>query len=191
MKYRTTKDDLFDRLSTWNRYLKQKVRLIACGGTALTLLGVKDSTKDIDLLVPDVREHSYLVKTLRTLGYSPVTGYGWSSGDAMIFDIFRGNLLHTTELLESPLAEGNHSAIKEFSFIYLAVLNDYDLIISKLFRGTAVDIDDCLALLKYRQGSVDMARLTARYRETASYSISEEKVNRNLDLFLKRMKGTA
>jgi hypothetical protein len=187
MIYRTDKDTLFNRLSAWNRYLKRKIRVIACGGTALTLLGVKDSTKDIDLIVPDANEYGYLVKTLQTIGYKPVTGHGWSSGDALIFDIFKGNFVHTTELLESPSNEGNHILIKELSFIYLGVLNDYDLIISKLFRGTQVDMDDCLALVGYRGDAIDLGKLRTRYRETASYSISEKKVNRNLDLFLERI----
>ena len=38
MEYRIDKDGLMDRLSAWNDYLKRKVRLIACGGTALIFL---------------------------------------------------------------------------------------------------------------------------------------------------------
>ena len=50
MEYRIDRDSLFDRLGIWNGFLKRKVRLIACGGTALTLLGIKASMKDIDLI---------------------------------------------------------------------------------------------------------------------------------------------
>lgn len=60
MIYRINKDGLLDRFVSWNSYLKRKVHLIACGGTAMTLLGIKDSTKDIDLIVPDVKEYGYL-----------------------------------------------------------------------------------------------------------------------------------
>ena len=38
MEYRIDKYGLMDRLSAWNDYLKRKVRLIACGGTALIFL---------------------------------------------------------------------------------------------------------------------------------------------------------
>jgi hypothetical protein len=187
MNYRIGTDALLDKLSIWNNYLRRKVHLIACGGTALTLLGVKDSTKDVDLIVPDDKECKYLINALKDIGYQPVRGHGWSSGDEFIFDIFRGKYVHTTGLLESPLLEGNHTLIKEFSFIYLGVLNDYDLIISKLFRGTQVDSDNCFALIKHRKGSFDIKKLKDRYRETASYDISEDKVNRPLDLFLERI----
>ena len=34
MDYRLTKQHLLDALAQWNRFLKRKVHLIACGGTA-------------------------------------------------------------------------------------------------------------------------------------------------------------
>lgn len=46
-EYRLDKDELLDNLRAWNRVLRRKVQLIACGGTAMTLLGVKASTKDV------------------------------------------------------------------------------------------------------------------------------------------------
>ena len=52
MEYRLTQKDLLQTLGAWNGFLNKKVHLIACGGTALTLLGVKESTKDVDLLIP-------------------------------------------------------------------------------------------------------------------------------------------
>ena len=74
MEYRLNKDHLLDVLEEWNRFLKRKVHLIACGGTAMTLSGVKPSTKDVDFMVPNIQEHQYLIKQLRALEYnrSPV-----------------------------------------------------------------------------------------------------------------------
>ena len=92
-----------DRIAAWDSFLKRKIHLIACGGTALTLLNVKPSTKDIDLMVPNVDEHDYLVGILKQLGYKSASGWGWARGDGFIFDLFRGKSIHTTELLESPL----------------------------------------------------------------------------------------
>lgn len=188
MEYRIDKDGLMDRLSAWNDYLKRRVRLIACGGTALTLLNVKDSTKDIDLLVPDVEEHEYLVKVLKQLGYQSVSGWGLGRDDGFIFDLFRGRAIHTTELLDSPLEKDNHIPIKEFSHIYLGVLNYYDLIISKLFRAVAVDLQDCLLLFKSKSKEINLQYLERRFYETASYDVSEEKVIKNWQHFLKLIK---
>ena len=101
---RIGKTQLIETLKLWTRFIKRKVHLVACGGTAMTLLGVKESTQDIDFMVPDLKEYDYLISTLKQLGYEPKTSYGWSrKGEIFIFDLFRGNRIHTTELLESPL----------------------------------------------------------------------------------------
>ena len=77
MNYRIDKQGLLDRISAWDSFLKRKVHLIACGGTALTLLGVKASTKDIDLIVPDLTEYEYLINNLKQIGYKSASGWGW------------------------------------------------------------------------------------------------------------------
>lgn len=183
-EYQITKQGLLDRLSVWDGFLKRRVHLIACGGTALTLLGVKESTKDIDLLVPAIKEYEYLVRTLQQLNYKPLTGPGWGRGDGFIFDLFRGKSVHTTELLESPLREGNHTVLKEFNHIYLGVLNYYDIIITKLFRNMSVDIQDCLALVRNKKDQIDLKKLRERFLETASYDVSENKIKGYFDSFL-------
>lgn len=187
-KYRIDKSGLLDKLAAWDGFLKRKVHLIACGGTALTLLGVKDSTKDIDFMVPDVNEHKYLINTLEKLGYKSASGWGWAREDGFIFDLFKGKSVHTTELLESPLEEGNHILIKEFSHIYLGVLNYYDIIITKLFRGTSVDNEDCLALIRNKRGEINFKLLEKRFRETASFDVSEDKIIKNWEYFFKLAK---
>ncbi len=185
MEYRIDKDGLLERLIAWNGFLRKKVSLIACGGTALTLLGIKASTKDIDLIVPNIDEHSYLVDILKQLGYKPASGFGWSRDDGFIFDLFAGKRVHTTELLDSPLDKGNNIAVKEFSRIYLGVLNYYDIIVTKLFRASSIDIDDCMALVKAKSSEIDIKKLISHFKETSSFDVSEEKVNKNLDHFLR------
>lgn len=148
-RYRIDKQELLNTIRGWDSFLKRKVRLIACGGTALTLLGVKPSTKDIDLIVPDLSEYKYLISNLEELGYKPVTGSGWSRDEGFIFDFFKGKMVHTTELLESPLDNRNH------------VLKEKD---------------------------VDLELLEKRFKETSSFDVSEDKVNKNLNHFLRIVK---
>lgn len=188
MEYRIDKQVLLERISAWDTFLKRRVHLIACGGTALTLLGVKPSTKDIDLIVPNSGEHEYLVGILKQLGYKPASGWGWERGDGFIFDLFKGKSVHTTELLESPMEKGNHILVKEFERIHLGILNYYDIIISKLFRATALDIDDCLVLVKSKKKDIDFEYLKKRFKETASFDVSEEKVNKNFEHFSQILK---
>jgi len=188
MEYGVDKQGLLDIIIAWDSFLKRKVHLIACGGTALTLLGIKASTKDIDLIVPNTGEYEYLIGILKQLGYKPAAGSGWSRGDGFIFDLFRGKFVHTTELLETPLDKGNHILTKEFDRIYLGVLNYYDIIITKLFRASSIDIEDCLMLLKNKKSEIDIKYLEKRFKETASFDVSEDKLNKNLEYFLKTFK---
>jgi len=184
MEYRLNQDQLFEVLTEWNRFLKRKVHLIACGGTAMTLLGVKPSTKDVDFMVPNVGEHTYLTGILKVLGYERVTQAGWQRpGEIFRFDIFRGNLIHTTGLLDSPLKEGRNSLLKRYSRLYIGILNDYDLIASKLMRGTRVDFDDCVMLAEAHKETIDVERLIAHYREMILYDVSEKRIAHHIEHF--------
>ncbi len=60
MEYRLNKQTLTDLLGQWNAFLRRKVHLVACGGTALTLMDIKPSTKDVDFMVPVETEYRYL-----------------------------------------------------------------------------------------------------------------------------------
>lgn len=185
MQYRLNSEGLLSIIGAWQGFLNKKVHLIACGGTALTLLGVKESTKDVDFIVPKEDEYNYLIKILKDLGYKQASGSGWRRDDNYIFDFFKGKKIHTTELLDSPLNKGKHTLIKEFLHIYLGVLNHYDIIISKLFRGTGVDVEDCLALVRAKKTEIDLEYLKNRFLETSSFDVSQEKANKNLEHFLR------
>jgi hypothetical protein len=189
MEYRLDKNLLLEIMEEWNRFLKRKVHLIACGGTAMTLLGVKPSTKDIDFMVPNLNEYDYLTKILKVLGYRPETQSGWKrSGEQFQFDIFRGNRIHTTELLASPLEEGRHTILKEYTRLYIGILNEYDLICSKLMRGTKVDFDDCLALTEARISFISIDLLTERFYEMISYDVGEDRLRPNITLFIELLR---
>ena len=185
MAYRLTKDQLFEILEEWNRRLKRKVHLIACGGTAMTLLGIKPSTKDVDFMAPVLAEYDYLTRNLCKMGYERETQSGWKrKGEIFQFDIFRGNNIHTTGLLNSPLEAGQHHLLKEYSHLYIGILNEYDLICSKLMRGTRVDFEDCLALASARVANIDLNHLVEHYNEMIEYDIAEERLRPHMSHFL-------
>ena len=189
MQYRLNKDTLLETLRIWSKFLKRKVHLIACGGTALTLLDIKESTKDIDFLIPQESEYDYLIKTLQQLGYVPITGSGWArKGEPYLFDLFRGKRIHTTELLNSPLEPERNILVKEFSTLYIGVLNYYDLIVSKLFRGAGVDFEDCLTLVRARRSEIDLKKLEDHFFELAAFDISEERIKKHWDHFIRILK---
>ena len=185
MEYRLNKTAMLETLEQWNGFLKRKVHLIACGGTALTLLDVKPSTKDVDMLVPIVSEYNYLLNILKDMGYKRTTASGWKKeNEVFMFDLFPDKRIHTTELLDSPIEKENHIFLKEYSYLYIGILNPYDLIASKLVRGTKVDYDDCLMLIKAQRNEIDIKRMKEHVKELARYDISEQRIKENLEVFL-------
>jgi hypothetical protein len=178
IKYRIIVNDLLDTLDNWNSLMNFRARLIACGGTALTLLKIKESTRDIDFTVPMHKEYDRLMKFLGDLGYEEKGG-GLAHDDDpnFIYQFWCGNKVFTTDLLDSPLDPGKHILIKRWSHIYLAALNLTDLIITKMFRGTSVDRDDCI--VAFATGKVKAEKLLERYSETARYDLNPKKMMRN------------
>ena len=181
--YRITSDRLLDTLDNWDRLMNFGVQLIACGGTALTLLDLKESTKDIDLVVPVVTEYEKLIKFLSTIGYSEKGG-GWAHPDDPLFlyQFWCGKRVFTTELLDSPLDAGKHIVIKEWPHIYLGALNLIDLITTKMFRGTGLDVDDCITV--FETGQVNAQELFERYSEAARYDLNPDKMMQNFVSFV-------
>lgn len=180
--------ELMAVLEEWDRLIRGRISLIACGGTALTLQGIKASTKDIDFVVPDPRHYQRLIGLLKKLDYRRVTGNGWSLDGQIIFDLFEGSRVHTTDLLESPLRPGGNIAIKSMKRIYVGALNDLDLIISKMFRGTEVDVEDCVRLIRSRGNDFELETLRGRYRETAQFDVNEHRMLAHLEVLMRALK---
>ncbi len=190
--YRTDRQRLESILESWAQFVKSRVRLVACGGTALTLLNLKESTKDIDFIVPVEDEYRKLISVLQSIGYRQVTGYGWGHPqDNLIFDLYYGNRIFTTELIESPLLRGNSTKWRIFKKLEIYILNPYDLIISKMFRGDATDIEDSVVLIKSGPVPVNLDKLFRRYKETAAYEVQEEKVIKNFGFLVDALKENA
>lgn len=144
----------------------------------MTLLKIKDSTKDFDFIVPKENECPRLMKYLKDLNYGDKGGGLFHEDDpSFIYQFWCGNIVFTTGLLDSPLDEGKHILIKKWTHIYLGALNMIDLIISKMFRGYQVDRDDCIAA--FATGQVNAEELLDRYSEAARYNLNPEKVMQN------------
>ncbi len=181
-KYRISGSALIETIDNWERLINFKVNLIGCGGTALTLLEIKDSTKDIDFIVPVGKEYERLMKFLRSLGYEEKGGVLAHPDDPyFLYQFWVGNRVFTTDLLDSPLDPGKNIPIKKWRHIYLGALNLQDLIITKMFRGMRVDVEDCVAaFIKFE---IDPEKLLQRYTEAAKYDINPEKMIQNFIVF--------
>lgn len=89
--------------------------------------------------------------------------------------------MFTTDLLDSPLGPGKNIPIKKWRHIYLGALNLQDLIITKMFRGTQIDVDDCVAVVT--TSKIDPEELLKRYAEAAKYDLNPKKMIQNFIVF--------
>lgn len=178
-RYRLEVTDLYEVLDHWDKQLKSSIFLAACGGTALTLYGHKESTKDVDFLVPDPQHYRLLIKTITELGYREATGNGYRHPtQPWIFDLYRGQTIFQTALLDPVQEAGKHRVIKKYEQIVLACLNPDDLVISKMFRGTSVDVQDSIVMIKKEK--MNLSELAERYKETAGYYYNPESCKKSL-----------
>ena len=181
-KYRITGRELIETIDNWEHLISFKANLIGCGGTALTLLEIKESTKDIDMIVPVQNEYERLMTFLRTIGYEEKgNGLAHSDDPFFLYQFWVGNRVFTTELIDSPLDPDRNIPIKKWRHIYLGALNLQDLIITKMFRGTQVDIDDCVTA--FAVSKMDPEALLERYAEAAKYDLNPEKMMANFIIF--------
>ena len=185
-EYRLTIDDLYLVLNEWDLLLKTRLLLVACGGTALTLQGFKESTKDVDFILPHPKQHQTLINTLESAGYRRATGSGWKHPEKpFIFDLYVGQRIFTTDLLDALHTSDRHRPVRVLKHLTVAVINSLDLIISKMFRGDQVDVDDSILLLK--QQEIDLNALFSRYKETAAFSTFGEKCKKNFAYLIAEM----
>ncbi len=133
-----------------------------------------------------VTEHEKLMKFLKAIGYrEKVGGLEHPDDPYFLYQFWSGNRVFTTDLLDSPLETGKHIPVKEWDYIYLGALNLVDLIITKMFRGTGVDVDDCIAI--FETGRVDSDELLERYAEAAGYDLNPDKMMHNFILFVDQL----
>lgn len=184
--YRLSKENLLESLKDWDERLRNQTLVVACGGTALTLLGYKESTKDVDFLIPKPKDYEAILKVIKTLGYKSTTecGYVHPAG-TWLFELYKGQTIFQTELLDPIHEDGNHRVIKTYQKLTLGCLNPEDLIISKMFRGTGVDVNDCIVLLQAEK--IDLQHLAQRYKETADYYINPPLCKKHLGYLIDEM----
>ncbi len=164
------KTALFDFLSVLDEDLTKKITLVAVGGTAMTLLDLKPSTLDIDFTIPS----SDMIYFELALKNNP-PGYKvdrWIDGR-----IFCQTL--PSDYLERSIK------IKDFSRISLRALQPLDIIVTKIGRLNARDMQDIETCINKGQVSEDQIRERALLL-VQTYLRPEEDYLFNLDLVLKK-----
>ena len=136
------KEVLFNLLKNFDDEAKQKITLIAVGGTAMALLNLKTSTLDIDFTVP--RNDKTEFDRVRI-----VIPHGFKIDVYTDGDVFCNRL--PNDYLERS------SEIRNFKKIFLRALHPVDIVVTKIGRLNQRDIQDiesCISRCKIKKEDI-------------------------------------
>jgi len=158
-------NELVKWLRSIDKKLHRKTTLIAIGGTAMTLLGLKSSTRDVD----------FCLKSDEKKDFEKVLGKKFK------VDIFTDGYIFSEQL---PVDYSEKSKeIVRMKNIALKALDPIDIIITKAARFNARDEEDIQVLSKH----VNRDELVKRFNEVLkSYSGKEEDYKYHIKIILKR-----
>lgn len=128
-----TKSDLIKWLKKLDNKLDRPIILIAVGGTAMTLLNLKESTRDVDFCIKgeDSERFRKLIK-----------------GAKFKIDVFIDGFIFSEQLPDDYIDIANEHNEVEFKNIKLKTLNPLDIIITKAARYNERDEEDIATLTK-------------------------------------------
>ena len=159
------RNELIKWLRIIDKKLHRKITLIAVGGTAMTLLGLKSSTKDVDFCLKSGEKDDFEKALDRRFKV----------------DIFTDGYIFSEQLPEDY--DEKSKEIANMKNIALKVLSPIDITITKAARFNARDEEDIEALSKY----VDKDELIRRFNKVVkSYSGKEEEYRYHMNVILKR-----
>lgn len=157
--------ELFEILLELDNYLTRKIKLIAIGGTALTLLNKKSSTKDIDICFLNESDEKIFLKTAERLGYKIQSARKLIEQD-LVIDYYCNGYIFCVQL------EGDYFEkaieIRKMQKLELYALNPLDLVITKTARLNDRDQDDIKTILS--SYPIDQKELVERYIKTMKNS---------------------
>ena len=162
----TNAEELFELLASISKYIEEKIKMYALGGTALTLLKLKPSTLDIDINIHSDNEYHYVYELFEQIGFKKIGMIRWLTQEGLAIDLFTGSNFLGTQLLPDCLEKAKF--IKAFGNIELYTLCLEDIIISKIARGDERDFIDIKTVLDTQK--IDLNYLAVRYKETMENS---------------------
>ena len=142
------KNDLLDWLKEVDEKLQYKIVVVAVGGTAMTLLGLKASTRDVDFCVEG--KHSNMFRKI-------------TKNDTFKVDLFFDGFIFSEQLPEDYVEKSN-KILTPLSNMDLRTLSLIDIIITKVARYNARDEEDIETITK--TNLVNRQELEERFKQS-------------------------
>jgi predicted nucleotidyltransferase len=174
----TTANELYELLRSLSPYLEHSVPFYALGGTALTILGIKASTLDVDIAISTKKDYEAIHSLFEKIGFKKLGVLRYQTQEGLFFDLFQAPDILGTVLL--PDFTEKATFIRTIGSIELYTLGLEDIIITKLARGDSRDFDDIKSILDTQ--SVALPALVFCYKETMETSIVAHYQQKLLDL---------
>ncbi|MBN2423366.1 hypothetical protein JXB41_09145 [Candidatus Woesearchaeota archaeon] len=130
-----TKNNLIEWLKKIDKKVNKKITLIAVGGTAMTLLGLKSSTRDVDFCI-ESKDANIFKKHIKS--------------DLFKVDLFYEGFIFSEQLPEDYINKSNQLKIG-LKNIDLRTLSLIDIIITKAARYNERDEEDIAAIAKLKK----------------------------------------
>ena len=145
-----------DLLLDISRKLKKKMIVYAVGGTAMMFLGLKDATKDIDLVFTSDEDRKEFQRAATELGYnlfSSIKVYGIKPNQPIMlargeerFDLFIKEVIHF--IFSSEMMQRATSTYEFDVNLILKIADPHDLILMKCATDRLKDKEDVRDILK-------------------------------------------
>lgn len=141
------------------RALPRKLIVYSIGGTAMMLFGLKEETKDIDVVFDNESDRKLFVKTLEGMNFKKderivIEQYGLKKNTPEIFRLGSGDFmfdLFLNKIVSSVFSEGMKKRARqthEFGINFIMKAADpHDILIMKSVTSRAKDIEDIISII--------------------------------------------
>lgn len=149
--------DLIEALNNIGSKLKKKMRIYLIGGCAMTFMGAKAATKDIDVVVTSTQEATYLTRAMKDSGFErinkPIKEYQSLDAtailerpDKMRFDVFTRKVCGKLEIDEK--IQSRATFYRTFGNLNVYLMSGEDIFLFKGMTERTADLDDMLIFVQ-------------------------------------------
>ena len=174
-----------------SKKLPRKITVYAIGGTAITFMGLKDTTLDMDLVFENESDKDIFKETIKFLGYreiDPIKIYGTRRNqpemltlDNERFDLFVVNVI---DFVFSDSMQERATEIHQFDDkLMLKVADPHDIILMKCATERVKDMDDARKIINNKK--IEWNLLIEEVKK--QISLGKERAAFNLGYFLEEL----
>ena len=173
--------------------LSKQITAYAIGGTAMMLLGLKDSTQDIDLVFTEEEDREAFKRAVNSLGYkdmNPEEVYGKGDASPEMVRLPDSRIdLFLNEVINFTFSKNMRARAKEMhqfdKNLFLKVADVHDLIVMKCATNRLKDEEDIVTIMK--NSRIDWKILVQEAKH--QLSLGKEQAVLSLGTLLERLKN--